>query len=98
MTDRQDRHTMCRAKLDEWRTTVDGIKARAPELDAEDRRKLDEALMRLEHHIAEGEARLSELEDTDDGAWESAKNHWDAAWDMVEKAFEKDSEAYMTDD
>ncbi len=98
MTDAQDRRAMCASKLDEWRGVVAGLKARASALDDEDRRRLDEAVSRLERHIEDGEERLSELDDTDDGAWEAAKEDWNAAWDMVEEAFKKDSEAFMTSD
>lgn len=98
MTDAQDRRAMCASKLDEWRGVVAGLKARASALDNEDRRRLDEAVSRLERHIEDGEERLSELDDTDDGAWEAAKEDWNAAWDMVEEAFKKDSEAFMTSD
>ncbi len=98
MTERQDRSAICRTKLDEWRGIVVELRARGTELDGEDRQELDEAVSRLERHIDDGEARLSELDNTDDGAWESAKEHWEAAWNMVEEAFEKDSAAYTSSD
>jgi hypothetical protein len=86
----------CRERLEEWRDFVDRVRIRAEALSGEERAKMEEAIVALEHTIEDGEDCVSKTEEIDDGAWAAAKKDAQAAWDMVEAVFEKQSEIYMS--
>jgi hypothetical protein len=85
----------CRERLDEWRAFVDRLEIRAEALSGEERAKMREAIVALEHTIEEGEDCVSKTEEIDGGAWATAKDDAQAAWDMVEAGFKKQAEIYM---
>jgi nitrogen fixation protein FixH len=93
--DRDVHLQMCRERLDEWRAFVDRLKVRSEALSGEERTKMREAIVDLEHTIEDGEECVSNTEEIDSGAWAAAKRDAQAAWDMVETAFKKQAEVYM---
>jgi hypothetical protein len=95
MQDRDLHLKKCEAKLDEWREFVDDLRSRASGLSGEERSRMEAAIASLEQKIEEGEGCVSETRAIEVNAWGAAKGDALAAWNMVEKGFEKNAEAYM---
>jgi hypothetical protein len=93
--DRSVHVQMCRERLDEWRDFRDRLEIRAEAVSGEERKKMREAIVALEHTIEEGEDCVSKTEEMDDGAWAAAKDDAQAAWDMIEAGFKKRAQVYL---
>jgi hypothetical protein len=76
-----------RAQLDQWEAEVDKLKAKASVASADAQLKLNEGIEALEGKIEQGKAKLAEIADASDDAWESAKEGVDSTWDALKSAF-----------
>ncbi|MEX2473044.1 MAG: coiled coil domain-containing protein [Gemmatimonadota bacterium] len=87
MNDKELYQQQKRAQLDEWQAEVDQLKAKASGASATAQLKLNEHVAVLKDKIEEGKARLAEIEEANDDAWESMKDGVDSAWDSMKSAF-----------
>ena len=74
------------AQLDEWRAEVDKLKARASGFSADTQLEMNKRTKALERKIEEGRAKLSQLADASDDAWESLKDGVESAWDVLKSS------------
>lgn len=74
------------AQLDEWKAEVDKIKAKATGAGADTQLELNRQIEALEGRIDEGKARLGEIAEASDDAWESIKGGVESAWDSMKSA------------
>ncbi len=97
MSESEQYRRECEAQLGEWKQEVDRLWIEASHLPEETREKAYKQLEDLQHCVDDGQARVSEMDEADDGAWAAAKEDARDAWNMVRSAFEKNREAYMHD-
>jgi chromosome segregation ATPase len=69
------------AKVNEWKAELGKLQALLTGTDADARLKIKEQIKELEGKIQEGEAKLRELTETTDDAWESIKDSVKSTWD-----------------
>jgi hypothetical protein len=86
MKDKELYQRKMQAQLDEWKTDVDKLKARASKASADTQLKMNEQIKVLDSKIAEGKARLSELSRAGEDAWESIREGMESAWDSLKSA------------
>lgn len=75
------------ALLDEWKADVDKLKAKAQGASAEAQIEWNKQIEFLEGKMKEGKAKLSELANTGEEAWDSIKDGVESAWDSMKSAF-----------
>lgn len=73
------------AHLDEWKAEVDKLKAKAQGASAEAQIEWNKQIEFLEGKMKEGKAKLSELANTGDEAWDSMKSAFRDALDKIKK-------------
>lgn len=76
-----------RAQLDEWRAEADKLKAKTSGASADVQLEMRKQLKVLEAKIDEGKAKLSELAEAGDDAWDSIKGGVESAWDSLRSGF-----------
>ena len=75
------------AQLDEWTAEVDKQKAKASGASADAQLEMNKKIKALESKIEEGTAKLSELAEAGEDAWESIKEGVESAWDSLKSSF-----------
>lgn len=75
------------AQLDEWKADIDKLKAKASGAGADAQIELNKQVKALEGKIEEGKAKLAEIADASEDAWESIKDGVESAWDSMKSAF-----------
>ncbi len=74
------------ARLDEWKAEVTKLKAKASGASADVQLDMNKQIKVLERSIEEGKAKLSEIAEASEGAWESIKDGVESAWDSLKSA------------
>ncbi|MCF8467023.1 MAG: hypothetical protein K9G33_06440 [Sneathiella sp.] len=69
-----------KAQLEEWDADINRLSAKADAVRAEARVKYLDEVDKLRDQKKKAEARLSQFEDAQEGAWEDMKTGIDAAW------------------
>jgi septal ring factor EnvC (AmiA/AmiB activator) len=75
------------AQLDEWQAEIDKFKAKASGASADAQLKLNEQIKVLEGKLAAAKAKLTEIADASDDAWESIKEGAESAWASLKSGF-----------
>lgn len=87
MNDKELYQQKKQAELDEWQAKLDELQAQASGASADAQLKLKEQIKVLEGKIEEGKAKLAELSDAGEDAWESMKDGIESAWETIKSAF-----------
>jgi uncharacterized coiled-coil DUF342 family protein len=87
MTDKELYQQKLQAQLDEWRSEIDKLKAKASGASADAKLEMNRQAEVLESKIEEGKKKLSELADASDDKWESMKDSMDSTWKSLKSAF-----------
>lgn len=87
MTDKELYQQKVRAQLAEWAAEVDKLRARASGASAEAQLAMKLHVATLEQQIAGGKAKLAEMAEASDDAWESIKHSAESAWEAIKKSF-----------
>jgi hypothetical protein len=74
------------ARIDEWKADVDKFKAKASGASADVQLDMNQQVRVLEGRIEDGKAKLSELAEAGEDAWESIKDGIESAWDSLKSA------------
>lgn len=85
-----------RAELDEWKAELDKLKARMRGESADAQIELKRHMDALERRIEEGRAKLAELADSGDDAWDTLKSGVEESWDTLKAGF-RDARAKFRD-
>jgi DNA-binding transcriptional regulator GbsR (MarR family) len=86
MKDKELYQMKMQAQLDEWKADIDRLKASASRASADTQMKMNEQIRVLDSKIAEGKAKLSELSNAGEDAWESIREGVETAWDSLRTA------------
>ncbi len=71
------------AQMDEWRAEIDKLKAKAAAASADAKLEMNKKIQVLEGKMQEGKAKLAELADASDEAWETFKDGVESSWDSL---------------
>ncbi len=74
------------AKLDQWNTEIDALKAKADSAEAEARTEYHKQLDTLRGKRDDARNKLHELESAGENAWEDLKAGVEMAWESVSEA------------
>jgi len=83
MNDKELYQQKMQARLDEWKAQVDKLKAKSSGASADAQLDVNKQIRVLERNIEEGKAKLSELTEASEDAWESIKEGVESAWDSL---------------
>ena len=86
MNDKELYMRKLQARIDEWKADVDKFKAKASGASADVQLDMNQQVRVLERRIEDGKARLSELAEAGEDAWESIKDGIESAWDSLKSA------------
>ena len=86
MSDKELYQQKKQAQLDEWKAEVDKLKAKASGASADVQLDVNKQIRVLERNLEEGKAKLSEIAEASEGAWESIKDGVESAWDSLKSA------------
>lgn len=86
MNDKELYTRKLQARIDEWKADVDKFKAKASGASADVQLDLNAQVRVLEGRIQDGKAKLSELGEAGEDAWESIKDGIESAWDSLRSA------------
>lgn len=87
MSDKELYQQKLRAQLDEWTAEVDKLKAKASAASADAQLEMTKHIGALEGKLEQGRAKLAELGEAGEDAWESAKEGVDSSWGALKSAF-----------
>jgi uncharacterized protein YoxC len=74
------------AQLDEWKADVAKLKAKTAGEAADAQLLMQKQFSALEDHIEETQAKIAELADASEEAWESVKTGVESAWSSLKTA------------
>lgn len=75
------------AELDEWQAELARFKAKASGASADAKLEMNRQIKALEGKIEEAKAKLAEVAEASDDAWETIKEGTEAAWNSVKSSF-----------
>ncbi|MDY0094257.1 MAG: coiled coil domain-containing protein [Candidatus Vecturithrix sp.] len=75
------------AQLDEWEAELNKLRAKASGASADAKLEMNQQIEDMQAKIDEGKAKLSELAETSDDAWDSIKEGVESAWDSLKSGF-----------
>jgi len=76
-----------KAQLDEWKAELDKLQAKVSGASADKQLEMNEQIRALEGKIEEGKARLAEIREASEDAWESIKEGVESAQSSLKSAF-----------
>ena len=74
------------AKLDEWNTEIDRLKAKVYQAEANSQDEYQKQIETLRDKRTEAEEKLKEVREAGEGAWQDLKSGVQGAWDSMEEA------------
>ncbi|NJN70761.1 MAG: coiled coil domain-containing protein [Nitrospira sp.] len=84
MSDKALYQQKIQAQLDEWKADVDKLKAKASGASADAQLHLDQQVKNLESKVAAGQAKLAEVTNASEEAWNSLKGGVESAWESLQ--------------
>jgi chromosome segregation ATPase len=88
MTEREQYIEKAKAKLDQWNEEIQEFRAKVAESDADAKTQYRRELDEMRAYRDQAEAKLKELHDASDEAWNDMKSGFDKAWDKISGAFD----------
>ena len=84
MSDKELYQQKKQSQLDEWKADVDKLKAKVSGASADAQLEINKQIRDLESRIEKGKAKLSELAEAGEDAWESIKDGVKSAWEKLQ--------------
>lgn len=98
MEDKKNYQEKMEAQIDEWKKDLEALKARANAAKTDLKLKYEEQIKELEPKIAEGKAKLKELADATDDAWEEVKDGAESIWEQMKITFKNVKDKFDKDE
>jgi chromosome segregation ATPase len=90
MTEKRDAYLQkLKAKLDEWNAEIDLLAAKADQAEADAKIGYQQRLADLRAKRAEMEAKINDLQQAGEGAWEDLKQGLDNSWQILKTSFKR---------
>lgn len=87
MSEKEIYQQKLKAKLDEWRSEIEKMRAKASGASADAKLEMNKKTDELEAKIEEGKNKLAELADASDDKWETMKDDLESKWESLKSAF-----------
>jgi hypothetical protein len=87
MTDKELYKQKFQAQLDEWTAEIDKMKAKALEAKIDAKLEMNKLVAELEAKAQVATAKLTELSEASEEAWDSTKTGAEAVWESVKSSF-----------
>lgn len=87
MSEKEIYQQKLKAKLDEWRSDIDKMRAKASGASADVKLEMNKKADELETKIEEGKSKLTELANASDDKWESMKDDLESKWESLKSSF-----------
>jgi len=78
-----------KAQLDEWNADIDKLEAKAKKAEAEFKAKYEDDLAKLHLQRTEVKAKLAEIQDASEEAWEDLRYAFEKSWDIYKESIER---------
>jgi predicted nucleic acid-binding Zn-ribbon protein len=89
MTDKNAYIEKAKAQIDRWTAEIDKMTAKLAEAEADSKIAYDKQLDEARKQRDDAEAKLKEIGDSSDDAWDDMKAGIDKAWDSMSDAFNR---------
>ena len=76
-----------KARIDQWNADIDKMQAKVHEAEADAKIEYEKQLDEMRAQRDEAEAKIKEIADSGDDAWDDMKAGFDKAWDSMSEAF-----------
>lgn len=86
MSDKELYKKKMQSQLDEWKAEIDKLRARASGSSADAQLALNKRIKDLDAKVDTAEAKLAELGEAGEAAWESVKERVESAWGSLKAA------------
>lgn len=83
-----------KAQMYDWQTKLAGLKAKVGGASMGAKLELNQLVMELENKVAEGRAKLADLDSTTDESWDMIKDGVETIWDGITTAFDNVSSKF----
>lgn len=87
MSERQKHVDTMKAKIDEWNNDIDEMEKKAKTASADLTEEYQNQIDALKKQRDEALAKLEEIQNTTDSAWQDVKSGAEDAWDTISHAF-----------
>ena len=77
-----------KAQMYDWQTHLAGLKAKVGGASIGAKLELNQLVMELENKVAEGRAKLDELDNTTDESWDMIQAGVETVWEGITTAFD----------
>lgn len=77
------------AQMNEWRAEIDKLRAKFNKADADTKIETEKEIGQLEARFEAAKAKMRELSDAGDEAWESLRKGIDSSFDSMKSAFQE---------
>jgi len=88
MSDKKQYIEKAKATLDQWDAEIDKTKAKLAEAEADGKIEYQKQLDEMRARRDEAEAKLNEVAEAGDDAWDDVKAGFDKAWESISGAFD----------
>lgn len=88
MSDRDHYVEKARARMDQWDAEIDKAKAKLDEAEADEKIEYQKQLDNMRAQRADAEAKLKEIAEAGDDAWDDVRAGFERAWDEISGAFQ----------
>jgi predicted RNase H-like nuclease (RuvC/YqgF family) len=90
MTEKRDAYVQqLKAKLDEWNAEIDKLQAKADQAEAGAKIEYQEQIEDLQAKRKDVEAKIAEMQEAGEGAWEDLRQGLENSWEILKGAFAK---------
>lgn len=86
-----------KAQLEQWKADAEQLKAKAAGMGADAQVELKKKVEALEGQIEDGKAKLAELSDATEDAWEAVKDGMESAWAALKTGFSDAAKRFKDD-
>lgn len=76
-----------KAQLDDWSADIDVLEAKAHETNTEWKAKYQDKVEELKYQRALAQAKLTEVQDAAEDAWEEIKKGGESVWETIRQTF-----------
>lgn len=94
MSDKALYQQKIQAQLDEWKADLDKLRAKASGASADAKLNLGQQVKNLESKMNEGKAKLAEVTNASEEAWDSLKGGVESAWESLRSGFKEAADKF----
>jgi len=87
MSEREAYIEKAKARIDQWNADIEKLQAKVDEAEADAKIEYQKQLDEARKQRDEAEAKIKEIADSGDDAWDDMKAGFDSAWDNISDAF-----------